>query len=47
MERRLSCYSFTRPRRSARRQGKLPNNALHLTTARAQKANAVAGERER
>src|SRR5436190_22718914 len=47
MEHRLSCYSFTRPRRSAQRQGALPNKALHLTTARAQKANALAGERER
>jgi len=47
MEHRLSCYSFTRPRRSAQRQGALPNNALHLTTARPQKKCAVAGERER
>jgi len=43
----LSCYSFTRPRRSAQRQGALPNNALHLTTARPQKKCAVARERER
>jgi hypothetical protein len=27
----------TRPKRSAQRQGTLPNNALHLTTTRAQK----------
>jgi len=47
MEHRLSCWSSTRPRRSAQRQGTLPNNALHLTTARTQKESAVAGERER
>src|SRR5437773_3448276 len=46
MEHRLSCCSSTRPRRSAQRQGTLPNDALHLTTARAQKECAVAGERE-
>jgi hypothetical protein len=47
MEHRLSCYSFTRPRRSAQREGALPNSALHLTTARPQKKCAIAGERER
>src|SRR5712691_6542680 len=34
MEHRLSCCSSTRPTRSAQRPGTLPNNALHLTTAR-------------
>ena len=36
MEHRLSCYSLTRPRRSAPRQGALPKNALLLATARRQ-----------
>src|SRR2546428_523861 len=31
MEHRWNCSSFTPPRRSAQRQGALPNNALHLT----------------
>jgi len=31
MEHQLSCWSFTRPRRSAQRQGALPNTTLHLT----------------
>ena len=39
--------SSPRPRRSAQRPGTLPNNALPLTTARAQNGCAVAGERER
>src|SRR6266849_7212115 len=43
MEHRLSCCSSTQPRRSAQGQGTLPNKALHLTTARAQKEGAVAG----
>jgi len=47
MEHRWSCCSSPRPRRSVQRQGTLPNNALHLTTARPQKECAVAGERER
>jgi hypothetical protein len=38
---------FYTARRSAQRQGTLPNNALRLTTARVQEECAVAGERER
>ena len=43
----VELLQFTRPRRSAQRQGALPNNALHLRRARPQKKCAVAGERER
>jgi hypothetical protein len=43
----VELLEFTRPRRSAQRQGTLPTNALHLTTTRGQKKGAVAGERER
>src|SRR4029079_7575294 len=41
MEHRLNCWSSTRPRRSAQREGALPNNALHLTMARPQKRRAA------
>jgi hypothetical protein len=43
----VELLQFSTARRSAPREGTLPNDALHLTTARAKKECAVAGERER
>jgi hypothetical protein len=43
----VELLQFHTAKRSAQRQRTLPNNPLHLTTARAQKECAVAGERER